>query len=515
MLRNLLFAFCLFAQCLNAQSTGNPANLPFTLSLEEVTQDELPGLHSFAFARYGEWWVIIGGRINGLHGFFINTGFPEDKANAQIFLINPETGASHQFFVEQLNLPYKDQLRATNPQYVQDGNRLYICGGYGKDVAQGKFVTFPVLSIIDLPTLVAKMEADQNPVAAFTQRVDYRLQVCGGEMEKMGDWYYLVGGHDFSGLYNQNGQPQFTQTYTNEIRRFQIADNAVVSYFAYKDENKLHRRDFTLGPVIQPNGAPAICLYGGVFRVGVDLPFYNPVYISEDNICQMDAGYEQLFSQYTCPVLPLFDSTDGSMYSIFFGGLSVHTWDPGTQTLQYDEKVPFIKDITTFQRRADGSSREYVMPQRFDELLGTNMIFVPAHDAPQYPNEVLRLHAFEGPVFAGWLYGGIKAEIPNFTPSSANKRLFKVFITPKNTSAAAQPDAAQYARILPNVIGKSDRPYLQHVAQGTDIRIFNALGKTCFEGPYLPDQFAQMCQGLPAGAYFLHLPSLTLRFICL
>lgn len=493
----------------HTQTLGDPEALPFTLQLEPVTQAGLPGLHSFAIGKVNDWWVLIGGRINGLHGFFIATGFPDDKANADILLLNPEDGTLRSFPVEDMNLPFVDALRATNPQYVQDENLLYITGGFGKDIGSGTFKTFPVLTVVDLPLLRLKMLNGENPEMAFLQIEESRVQVCGGEMGKMGDWFYLVGGHKFSGLYNQNGAPQFTQTYTNEIRRFKIGNNggnlAISDYSAHHDSINLHRRDFTLAPFIRPNGTEAMCLYGGVFRPDADLPYYNPVFIEENNIFEMDASYEQLFSQYTCPVVPLFDDKDSSMYTVFFGGLSVHYWDNG---LKYDERVPFVKDIITFRRQADGTSLEFVLPQSFDELLGSNMVFVPAENAPKYPNEVFKLRAMNGPTFVGYLYGGIHAEIPNFTPSSASKRMFKVYITPKQLpSATSKPETAPALRVFPNPFSSSDALQIQGTEMLHQIELLRMDGHLAAAFSQVPtgrfSALERLLQAQPSGLYML------------
>jgi hypothetical protein len=501
----------------HAQTVSNPDLLPYTMSLQEVTQDELPGLHSFALGKWDKWWVVIGGRVNGLHGFFINTGFPDDKANKMIRLMNPETGDLHEYPLESLNILNRDALKATNPQYVQDGDILYICGGYGKDGAQNKMLTFPVLTAVNLPLLVNSILENKNPTAAFVQKEVASLRVCGGEMDKIGDWFYLVGGHDFAGLYNQNGPPQFVQQYTNEIRKFKISLNgsalSVLEYSAYRDEANLHRRDFTMAPLIRPDGQEALGLYGGVFRVGADLPFYNPVYIANDVLFKMDASYNQLFSQYTCPTIPMFDSTDGSMYTLFFGGLSVHTYNKNTRQLEYDEKVPFVKDITTFHRKANGTSAEYVMPERFDAFLGTNMVFVLNKNVPHYKNEVIKLRELTGPTVVGTLFGGIKAEIPNLTPSSANNRMFQVTITPARSVQAGSPASTAPVRIVPTQISSDTRPLVQNLDQGTFVAIVNTMGQIVAQGPFQPDSFANQAAALPAGSYWLKTPDKAVFFV--
>lgn len=500
----LLFAGRFFAQ---SPTLGNPDDLPFILEIEDVTQDELPGLHSTAFGQWDGWWVFIGGRIGGLHGFFPFTAFPENEANASIWLIQPGTGNALNFGVDALNIPFIDALKATNPQYAQDGEYLYICGGYGKSAGSGEFITFPVLTAVHLPQLVTAMIGHQNPSAAFRQIESETMRVCGGEMDKMGEYFYLAGGHDFSGNYTQMPSPMFTQVYTYDIRKFRINNTgtalSISDYSVHHDEQNLRRRDFTLAPLIRPDGSPALCLYGGVFRPDVDLPYYNPVYISDNQIFQLDATYAQVFSQYTCPAAPMYDSVDGSMYTLFFGGLSVHYFDAGSQSVQYDERVPFIRDISTFQRRADGVSREYLMPQRFDELLGANMIFAFSESAPHYSNEVLQLHRMEGKTLIGWLFGGIKAEIPNITPSSASKRMFQVFITPKQSSGLAETAQGESLRISPNPFFTGQKVAILASSEVRRLLLFNAAG--VWMGDFGPEvsMLEKRLESVPSGAYFL------------
>lgn len=480
MLTCILFLLC-FHQDIECQTLGDPEELPFRMDIEEVTNEKIPGLHSFAFAQWDRWWIFIGGRIGGLHGFFPVTGFPEDEANTNILLLDPLTGETRSFPVQQLNIPFKDALSGTNPQYSQDGKMVYITGGYGKDKNQNKFVTFPVLTAIDLPLLVEKITANSNPSQAVIQIESEFMRVCGGEMEKLGDWFYLVGGHTFSGLYSQSGAPTFTQAYTNEIRKFQIqlpvTDQSIVNTSVFKDENNLHRRDFSLAPIIQPDGKEALVLFGGVFRPEADLPYSHPVYITEDKPISVDLTYEQQFSQYTCPVVPIYDSNDGSMYSIFFGGLSTHYYDFNSKKVVYDDRVPFIKDVTTMRRKADGSSQEFIMPFRFDALLGSNMIFIPDDKAPQYTNEVIKLRELSGKTFVGWLFGGIKADITNFTTSRASKRMFKVFLSPPlSTPIRQELTAFSKTNIFPNPYFSDSPLSLDQVSNADRVLLYDQQG---------------------------------------
>lgn len=511
----LVFACCVFMQLIFAQTPliGDPADLPFSLDMEEVTQDELPGMHSFALAQWDGWWIVMCGRVGGLHGFFPFTAFPENEANAHIWLMNPETGENRQFAVDNLTVPFRDPLKSTNPQYVQDGSVLYIAGGYGKSAASGDFITFPILTAVDLPKLVSALLNGSNPSSAFQQIEHTGMRVCGGEMDKMGERFYLVGGHDFAGKYSQTPSPSFVQKYSYEIRHFRIQRTAttlaVADFAAYHDEQNLRRRDFTLAPIRKPDGSPALVLYGGVFRPDKDLPYYNPVTIAENKVFDLDNTYEQIFSQYTCPAVPMFDSTDGSMYTLFFGGLSVHTYNPVTKVVEYDERVPFVREIVTLRRQADGSSKEFVMPIRFDALLGSNMVFVPVETAPHYPNEVSRLRAMLGRTFVGYLFGGIKADIPNITTSSASNRMFKVYITPKSSSGITEPKTV--FRVSPNPFSINDHLKIDLGGAKGKVLVSNANGSVIDQFEELnsttEEALSRCLQAAIPGIYFLEISS--------
>ncbi len=219
-MKNALFALLLlFFSLSNAFSQ----TVPFEVELEEVNFPDLPALHSFAFGEWDGKWVFLGGRSNGLHGFFPFSGFPVASANSYLWVVDGQTGESWSFDVNELPDALAEPLLATNPQYVQQGKYLAIIGGYGKKKANDDFVTHPTLLVVDLETLVPAIVGGGDPAGSFMLLQDERMRVCGGDMLRLGDYVYLVGGHDFAGLYNSSGAPTFIQTYTSEIRRFKIA----------------------------------------------------------------------------------------------------------------------------------------------------------------------------------------------------------------------------------------------------------------------------------------------------
>jgi hypothetical protein len=427
----------------NANVSGNTDALPFTLEIVDVVAPSLPGLHSFAHAQYGGKWIFVGGRTDGRHSFGTNA-FPPDFANEDIWVFDPATWQTWSAPVTSLPDAIADPLRSTNMQFARSGDYLYLAGGYGIDAATGDYVTFPTLTALHLPGLI---DAVMNGTALdphIRQITDARMKVTGGEMRVIGSWFFLLFGQEFDGAYSTDGST-FTQTYTEQLRMFQITDDGVTfsitNYVTLDDTDAFHRRDLTVAPVVFPDETLGLGAYAGVFQKTVDLPFLNPIYIREDahllpaDAYTVDTAFDQMMSQYTCPTLPIFDPATGDMYTTFFGGIGQYFLDD-TGTLVEDTNVPFIDEVTTLTRAADGTSSEAIWPFRMPApfgsalttFLGANMVFLPNETLTYYDNGVLKLDAITGRTLVGHLYGGILAFGRNFAGSMANNNVYEVYV---------------------------------------------------------------------------------------
>ncbi len=405
---------------------------PYTVELEQINIPGSPLIHSFAFAQSGGRWLFLGGRINGLHGFTAVNSFPKQYSNVNIFVVDPATNQtwSRNIF---LDLPFAeaDQLRSTNMQYTQVGNKLFFAGGYGYDSTSNGLITFPVLKVIDVSEIINAVTNGTSVSPFIRQVMDSRLQVTGGELHKLGDYFYLIGGHKFTGTYRRNVN---NQAYTNQIKKFKVIDDgisvSISDYSALTDTVEYHRRDMNVVSAIKPDGiSPYLILYGGVFKINVDLPYLNPIYIDE-NGATVDYSFEQKMSQYTCSNMTLFNSSSQKMHTTFFGGTSLYYFNEISNSLVYDSLVPFIKDITTLTRTSNGSSEEKVLDLKFPALLGTNAKFILNESIPHFDNDVIKLDQLAGRTFAGYIFGGIHAQLPNNGASSPSEYIFKVYITP-------------------------------------------------------------------------------------
>ncbi|MBA3972275.1 MAG: T9SS type A sorting domain-containing protein [Bacteroidetes bacterium] len=294
------------------------------------------------------------------------------------------------------------------------------------------------------------------PIASTIRQVtDTNLSVCGGELGKIGNDYYLMFGHNFGGRYDPaSSSSLFTQTYSDRIKKFNLADDGTtitLSGFTYQvDTNNFHRRDLNIGPVINTDGSLGIGAYGGAFRKDSVLPFREPIKIDASGIT-INTAYQQVMNHYTCALMPIYDSLTQSMYTTFFGGISLYDYDNTTSTLLRDIEVPFIDDITTMTVNPGGINDETILPVKLPGLLGSNAKFIHTQHLPSYPNEVIKIRQLSNTkTLAGYMLGGIRAQQGNFGTSSANDTIYRVYITPNNTVGIDELNDITNVQLYPN-----------------------------------------------------------------
>jgi hypothetical protein len=445
----LLLLIFLVTDKLNAQFGQQP---PYTISIEPAGR-LAQGFHSFAFAQDNNFLLLIGGRTNGLHGMSSNDGFPVQYANNDIIVIDT---TSWQQFSSSLNvLPYNiaDPLRSTNMLYYVSGNYLYMIGGYGWDSIQNRFVTFNTLTAIHINDMVNAVLSN-NPIQPHIRQItDTNFTVCGGELKKIYNDYYLCYGHNFEGRYTDPPTPLFTQLYNNEIKKFNITDNGVsisVSNFSYFiDTNEFHRRDLNVCPTITPQNQQGLVTLGGVFRKDYNLPFLNPIQIAPTGGTVIN--FQQLMNHYTCANISVYDSATQKMYVTLLGGISMYDYNPQNNTAVLDSLVPFVSDISTITINANGQFGESVMPLQMPGLLGSNAAFIPNLNLMSYQNGVIKFRQLPSqPTLAGYILGGIRATGTNLFPSTANDTVYRLIITPDLLSSNVNDENNTSFTIFPN-----------------------------------------------------------------
>jgi hypothetical protein len=412
---------------------------PFSIAIEEMNIPNLGGLQSFAHAQHNGKWLIVGGRLDGLHQRQPFAAFDIAGHNSQLFVIDPVSKEKWTAPLTSLSTTLQEQLKSTNMQFHQEGDYLYLTGGYGYSAIANDHTTFANLTAIDVPATINAIISNTPFVSFFRQIIDPQFQVTGGHLDKIYGTYYLVGGHKFIGRYNPMGPtsgPGFIQEYTEQIRRFTITDDGTtisINHFpSWTDATNLHRRDYNVIPQILSNGQEGLTAFSGVFQQTLDLPFLNSVVIDSTNH-QVDPNFTQYYNHYHCASIPLFSSASGEMHNLFFGGIAQYYDSNGT--LVQDNNVPFVKTIARVTRDQNGTMSEFKLPIEMPSLLGTGSEFIINPSLTTFNNEVIKLDDItQDSTLLGHIYGGISSTglniffTNNGTQSSASSQIFKVYL---------------------------------------------------------------------------------------
>jgi hypothetical protein len=440
--------FVVAALAIGFIATGSDTSLtaPFRVEAsEDVSRDfaGAPRLQSFAWAQWDGKWILIAGRAGAYHG--VGQGdvdFPHAKANLSIWVIEPAgSGPAKVYSFAVADLPaslgaVKDQWVATNLAHFQDKNTLYLVGGYGQNAA-GEMVTYPLVSSVKLPDLVEGVIRGSDNFSKTIEWAESPLvQSTGGQLVKLEDgFFYLIGGHVFTGNYRafeaaeEKNTPRASQTYLGEIRKLRFSSRGhgklgVELIESFQDQ-EFARRDLNAGLTIAGDGKTlGAAAYGGVFTRD-QLNFTRPIYIGSGSAPQVDDGFEQKMSAYTCATLLLYDPESATMYTTFFGGISRWRWNDATRRFQlaptlgertshtsYLDGLPWIDEISTLAR-SKGKTVEFVQQDnRLPGFLGANAAFLPAEGLKKIREDanIFDIRQFRGQrVLAGYLYGGIRA----------------------------------------------------------------------------------------------------------
>lgn len=431
----------------------------YDVSLEPIEITDLGGLQSYVVATHGDEWLVIGGRLDGLHQRQPFASFTTDGNNDHLLVINPISKAVWKADTKALSPRIREQLSSTNIQAHQRGDDLLLTGGYGYSPTMDDHITYPYLTILDVPSVIAAVKAQGLSDQLFVQIEDERFAVTGGRLNAIGDTCYLVGGHRFTGRYNPMGPthgPGFEQAYTHEVRRFIVSDDSGswrVDHLApWHDEMHLRRRDYNLVPHLD-RGQRSLVAYSGVFQVNADLPHLYPVLISADGHSAVDT-FQQLYNHYHCPTLPIYHQATDEMHTLFFGGIAQFYLD-GTTIVQ-DNDVPFVPTIADVHRTADGLA-ETVLPTTMPGYLGAGAELILAPTTPTLHGDIVDGDDIGDETVVGYIYGGIRSSADHIfwvndgSQSTAAATIYRVLLTRRMTTATtSQPQNATSLLIYPN-----------------------------------------------------------------
>lgn len=411
-----------------------------TIRLQEVVNNPMPGLHSFAGARYGNQMIALTGRIEGFHGFIeADTVFKSTKANDRVWAIDFDNLAYNSTSLNP-NSPYYLQLSSSNTEYCQDGDTLYVVGGFGRqsinDIQSN--TTFGRLIAFHIPTLISAINNNTDPDVAilFTAESDF-LKVTGGELYKEAGYYYLIGGQRF----DQKYQLGYTGEYTNAVRSFKI-ENGAITDTSSNIQSFLHRRDFNVEKVYSSDKA-LYAGYGGVFTLN-DNGFENPIYIYPQGTSTptfVNEEISQISNQYNAAVLSVMDLSNNTNTHFIMGGIG--KWQYDTQNSKWVEGdngavLPYVKTIARMTWTGNELGITYQLPPLEPELpalLGTNAVFFPLSKYLYKDNTINLSLLASGDNMVGYFFGGIKSQLPtsnSLYPTSANNQVYEVYLNVSN-----------------------------------------------------------------------------------
>ena len=407
------------------------------ISLTPINIENLGGRQSFAVGQANGKWLIIGGRTDGLHRRQPFASFDINGQPNELLVIDPVSKQKWTANLSVLPIAIQEALKATNTDFIQNNNQLYLIGGYGYSNTLGDHTTFNTLTAIAVSETIAAIISNSNFSNYFRQTSNNIFQNTGGQLEKINDTYYLVGGQDFQGRYNPSGPthgPGFTQIYSNQIRKFKIIDNgidlSINNIVIINDSVNLHRRDYNALPQILPNLNQGITAYSGVFQQNVDLPYLNSVTI--DSLSHStNNSFNQYYNHYHCANIPLYAASKNEMHALFFGGIAQFYDSLGI--LVQDNNAPFVKTIARVTRDANGSMAEYKLPIEMPAFLGAGAEFIYNENMPTYTNGVIKMDELSADsTVLGYIYGGINSSAKNIfwindgSQSTASANIYKV-----------------------------------------------------------------------------------------
>lgn len=470
--------------------------LPYTLQFRPVSYaagSALPALQSYAVASAGGKWLVVGGMLGqGLHKFNQSgDNFAPDSANRALWVIDPVAGTATSFPVASLPASIAAPLSATNAEgYFDRGtDTLYVAGGYGWKADGSDMTTFPTLLAMPVSAMISAILAHASPstiAGMISEGRDSVFQVTGGALLRVNGTFILPFGQRFFGQYRAFGGSSggdtssradslpFRQTYLRSVSIFTLNPRkplTILSRSIVRSDDPsapYHRRDGNFVDDIDPGtGQPRVAGFGGVFPPGIIGGYESGVYITPSG-ARVDTTLHQLFNQYICPVIGVWDSTSQVTYHTFFGGISnhyltfSHTQDSVFKVVSAEGRndgLPFIADISTLVQNAGGQYTEWVSPQPIPDtlLVGATASFIPSdslYAAGAFTrNGLLRLSARSpgDSIQIGWIYGGIEAQnpLPVFpsTGTSATNRVYAVWFVyrpsgqvPASAGHSATPD---------------------------------------------------------------------------
>jgi|GEM_PF-4130089 len=423
------------------------------ISMEAVDSSALTALRDPIVAVNAGNWLILSGSLGNFHNF--NNDF-----NPDIQVYNPVTGEMHSVLLADTNLHIriKEQLNSASTQSLQDGDTLYIIGGFYTLLNVG-WLTLDTITAINIPGMMnAVLQNDTNlaPYANVQTGIP-EFRVTGGQLGKIGNDFYLAYGQNCDGASYCT-----TQTYTNAIYRF-VTDPTLLSTLIIGtanspgDDSGWRRRDYSLAPFMS-GGLETLFAMAGPFTPAEDAQVWTNGIMFDGNLVANSNFINQQANQYADAHLSMH-SNSGVDYVANFSGLSNLFW--ATDGLKYDNTTPYGNLLSLIRSDSSGSVREYAhfKPVCSDQPLasclymGIGAAFIPAGNF--YDSRgILQLDQLpNAKTLVGYVYAGLVSTEQDIfalppppnppnppSPSAASNQVYAIYVTPSQPGAMSWKD---------------------------------------------------------------------------
>ncbi|MEO1021074.1 MAG: hypothetical protein AAFW89_00905 [Bacteroidota bacterium] len=505
--------------CTEFSDQSSATSYEYAISVSATGLSNAPALQSFAHASDGPNWLLFAGRTNrtnddgGLHdlkGNYTSTSFVPPSFNERIFVYNVDKDTSWSLsFIElqthiglvnspgseiitkaaliEKMLEFGTVFRNSNPLVTQEGDFLYLVGGYGTPLLErnssNAYQTFSHVARIHVPSMIALVKKEYEKVdlaELFFVGKNEKLKSTGGELFMIGDSLYLAGGHDFG-----NTAPDF-QRYVDAVYPFKAtpANDFTLDITlgtpltdvpkdslgtAYADNHStFRRRDGPVVPSLFKNASGSLSkgltFYSGVFKpdsVAITPDSTNPakmdtttwnrawntaIYvhpgIGPDSSYTFDPVYYQGNENvYACANFGLYDSTSNSVHTFLLGGigngqsagpLQLSGFTNGGMHIQFD--IDRMSSAQTLTDNIFGTSYFYGAESAF--LVNSDSGIEFFNTGSEY-SDLIDADATFGStqsIDVGYIYGGIEAFQANPGTfgggnSAASNKIWKVTLT--------------------------------------------------------------------------------------
>ncbi len=484
-MKYIVFVLLLFLGNYNAFGQ----HFQYKVQLDSIQIPELGGIQSYAFGQWDGKWLIIGGRLDGLHRRQPWASFDSVGNNREIIVVDPVARKKWTADLNHFHTDLKEQLSSTNMQFKQVDSLLVLTGGYGYSPSRGDHITFPYFAVVNIPKTIHAIVNGEKEFYTIAQVPCERCAITGGKLMTIDSTFYLIGGHRFDGRYNPMGGGSFEQTYTNAIHKFQLkrvgSGSQVVWLESITDEKILHRRDLNVLPQIDKNGNEFLTVFSGVFQEDYDIPFINSVRVEKDTVYTKN-DFAQYYNHYHCASIALHDSQNGANYNLFFGGIAQYYDSSGV--LIQNSDVPFVQNISLVEIDSNGNMKESLLQSKMPGYLGVASEFIINPELTRFPNGAIDLHKnAQDTLLLGYIYGGIHSSaasifwINDGTQSTVSQLVYPVYLI-RDSSAVNQINRQSFngfqLQVFPDVSFKEFYvSYCLHKKEDVCIEIKNKEGQ--------------------------------------